>query len=387
MTALTQRQTTRVSRAARQLLVYGSLMGLWVGILGCGGDTTTAPPPLATRAFWALQLNQHAVNLALQAPYNTMQLTATPLTVAGTPLAGVGQATFQASDSTVTVDAQTGVITAHYVTAQTQVIATLQVQGVTLADTAYVQVTATPLTSLVATLSVQPVPGDSAKRSFDSRNFSWPATVTDAVHDTICSANVVCPLLIYYTTSDPYTLHPVSSQLSGIFTVNNVIGQTWLTATTWAYGVAKQDSVLFTVGYNIKYSIILTDKGVQFDNITMIPKKVVLGVGAVVNFWNKTGTKAGITFDDTTGLDTVTSFGPFFGDSVPPDGRGNIAAFGVDTLTTVQLTGQPCSFWILHFQTCSVSANNTRSRRFRTARDYKFVTTLFPVDTFELDIR
>src|ERR1700761_1110947 len=68
---------------------------------GCSGDTT-GPTPVpftpSNQLYWALVLNETAVNLALTAPYDTMQLIATPVTEAGTPLTGASPATFQAAD-------------------------------------------------------------------------------------------------------------------------------------------------------------------------------------------------------------------------------------------------------------------------------------------------
>src|SRR6266511_3209162 len=48
--------------------------------LACGGgDTLNPPPPIADSAlYWSLDLNHHAATMALTAPYDTLQLVATP---------------------------------------------------------------------------------------------------------------------------------------------------------------------------------------------------------------------------------------------------------------------------------------------------------------------
>ena len=107
--------------AAAVLLSVGGLL------LGCSGSgDTTDPVSLSpTQAFWAVQLDKHAVNLALTPPYDTVRLTAHILNAAGSPLAGVtGQVHYSFPDSSVTVDS-TGLLHAHYVTNATYVDASV----------------------------------------------------------------------------------------------------------------------------------------------------------------------------------------------------------------------------------------------------------------------
>ena len=95
-------------------------------------------------------------------PASTIQLTATALNANGEPLSGAGQATFSATDSSVTVS-PSGLVTAHFVTQSggTKVVATMQQNNVTLTDTAFIRVTETA-PAAIATFSIQPAPGDSA---------------------------------------------------------------------------------------------------------------------------------------------------------------------------------------------------------------------------------
>src|ERR1700679_470122 len=78
----------RRSVILRRLLV-GHVLG-W-GVLSCSGDTTGPAALSPNQAFWALQLNQHAVNLALTASVgqpvaDTVQLSATVLNANGASL-------------------------------------------------------------------------------------------------------------------------------------------------------------------------------------------------------------------------------------------------------------------------------------------------------------
>ena len=371
----------RTHQSGRSCPRRGHLLPRWFllsalggGALSCGGDTTTGPAPRpATQAYWALQLNQHAVNLALTAPYDTIHLTATPLTVSGTPLTGASPATFQVSDSTVTVS-PSGLVTAHYVTTKTQVIAALTVQGVTLRDTAFIQVTPTPTASPLDTFSMQPSAHDSAKRAvdFNAGTFAWPVHATDATGTTVCDT-AACPLLVYYASSNP--LVAAIDRTTGAVTAYDT-GHVVFTATTWAYGVAERDSVDFTVGYKLSYTIFMTLAAV-LGVLTLgfaAPKKLILGVGAVVTFCTQTNKPVDVVFDQPPAVVDTASCTVVPGDTIPPTGSGNIAAFGGDTSSSG--TGTPY-----------INSTDCAARRFPTPGIYRYHSTLFPSDTFEIDIK
>jgi hypothetical protein len=373
-------------RSSRSCSLRGSqlpvLLGLGVmgsGVLSCAGDTTTGPPPgTATQAFWQVQLNQHAINLALTAPEDTIRLTATPVTETGTPLQGVGTPTFRASDSTVTVN-PLGLVTAHYITTQSLVIATLTVQGVTLTDTAFIQVTATPPANALATFSLQPAPGDSAKRGVNTRAFNWNVTATNTAGQTICSNTVACPLLVYYRSSNPYVAG-IQSDLNG-FVYAQDTGHVVFTATTWAYGVAMRDSVAFTEGYPAATEIgidVSPQNGVMSISFNA-PKRLILGVGAVVQFQDDSPQPVDVVFDSSAAADTASSLiineQTFLPENVPPTGSGNIAAFGGDT-SYVYITDQYDN-----------NTDDNRARRFHVPGTYRYHSTLFPSDTSEFVIQ
>lgn len=359
----------------QQRYLFPLLLALSVagGVLSCGGDANTAPAPRsAGQAYWALHLNQHAINLALTPPYDTVHLTATPVTVTGTPLTNAGGVTFQATDSNVTVDSN-GVVTAHFVTPgqPTSVIATLTTQGVTLHDTAFIQVTETVPPAMLATFSMQPAPGDSAKRSIDSTDYMWPVTATDAAHDTICNVNA-CSIQVYYSSSDPLIAR-IDRQTGEVGA--NDTGHVVFTATTLAYGVAMQDSVRFTVGYKLSYNIDLA-LAMVLGVLTLTfgaPKKLILGVGAVVTFCNQSPQPVDIVFDNPAAVDSASCVVPGYAEG-PPTGPGNITAFGGDT--TRDYPSIPYS-----------NLNDCRARRFLVPGVYRYHSSLFPSDTYEIDVK
>lgn len=366
------------------LVVVGSA---FLGILGCGGDATTAPRlRTSSQAYWALQLNQHAVNLASQAPYNTIHLTAVPLTAAGTPLLGAGSVHFRTSDSSVTVDSVTGIVTAHFATQlgqPTPVVAVLTLQGVTLADTALIQVTDTVPQRALATFSMQPATGDSAKRSFDwiqKHGLAWPVSASDAGGNVLCNPSQ-CALQVYYTSSNPnITIGSATGNIQP-----NDTGQTILRATTWVYGVAKSDSVVFKVGYLLSYTnqmVVTTVSGVPTVMFASAPRQLVLGVGAIVKFQDLSPQQVDVVFDSTTGIDTAgclsiqETFAHGAQTYAAPTGSGNVPPFGGDTTAVNGI-----SFFQYDADV------DLRCRWFRQAGVYRYHSTVFPSDTFTFTIK
>ncbi|MGH7514163.1 MAG: Ig-like domain-containing protein, partial [Gemmatimonadales bacterium] len=132
-------------------------------IVGCRSDELQAPlNPEGASAYWALALDHQAITLSTAASYETIQLTATPRTVTGDPIGGLGAVTFTSSNAeAVQVDAN-GLVTALAPTFGVIVIAKLKANGITHADTATVVVTEGPPPTL-ASFSIHPVAPDSAK--------------------------------------------------------------------------------------------------------------------------------------------------------------------------------------------------------------------------------
>lgn len=363
-------------------LVLGSFLGgsLVLGsLIGCSGDTTigTGPgllPP--NQVYLALTLNQHAVNLALTAPANTVQLSAIPLSAAGTPMSGLGMVHYHAADSTVTVDS-TGLVTAHYVTTggPAFIVASLQEQAhtVTHADTVFLQVTDTIPQHALASFSLQPAVGDSARRSANALPFLWPVRAADTVGTSLCGASA-CALQVYYTSSNPLVAQ--INRQTGLVQLLDT-GHVKFTATTLAYGVARRDSVEFTVDFQDSYTINISLGGPLNAPVATFgaPPTLRLNVGAVVLFTNiptigvpVTYHPVGVVFDHPEDVDTAsTNYLGFL--TFPQTGGGNISSFGGDT--TQSLDG---------------TINNFRSRRFPIAGTYQYHSTVFPSATMTLVI-
>jgi hypothetical protein len=367
---------------AVRMLIPSAVVVIALGsvLISCGNDTT-GPARSPAQTYWALQLNPHAVSLALTAGYDTVQLTATPMSPEGIPLSGLGTVTYTATDSNVTVS-PTGLVTAHYTTAQTSVIAQLQAQGVTLKDTVFIKVTDTPPTSPLDVFSIQPAPGDSAKRALDFNNSR--VTWTAKCDGTDCSGPV------YYHSSNPI-IASINRQTGTV--ILNDTGHVVFTATTMAYNVARQDSLTFTVGYQLSPEVDIT-LAMILGVLTLgfvSPKKLILGVGAVVTFCNHSPKPVDVVFDRTAGIDTATC--TVTGQSIgTPTGSGNISAFG--GVFTVDTTMDPSGGIAVDTMYFSQNASefskylpNCASRRFTQPGIYHFHSTLFPSETVTVEIR
>jgi hypothetical protein len=305
--------------------------GLAVGLSDCGSDTATAPVTPA-QAFWSVSLNQHAVSLALTPGENTIQLHAVPLNANGDSLAGLGAVRYTAGDSSVTVDSN-GFVTAQYTSSGNQsfVVASLTdtAQRVTLADTCFIQVTTTAPAVSLATFSIQPLAGDSAITSVNG-------SYTIRAHATDTDDNDFTSMITYFSVSDPT-----------MATIDRLTGKTYFTrtghitfyATTWAYGVARQDSLPFTViaPSNAQVSVLaVTPTGSKKPTLTFWPSVVTIGAGGSV-YWANNSKKDSIDviFDDPTHVETDTAFvsalADLYGYTMPVSSPGNIAPFFADT--------------------------------------------------------
>lgn len=242
------------NRRSRHLLL---LLGV-ASAAGCGSDTTGPMTASPSQLFYTLQLNYHAVNLALSAPYDTVQLSAVARAADGSVLSDIESVQYSVADSSITVS-PTGLLTAHYKKDRTAVIATATVRGVTLGDTVIVQVAQTPLTAPLATLSIQPHPPDGLTRAADFVDdyfgtFKVPYYVTLTNGDTVCKASGCSPsVVVAFATSDP---NIATINQSG-FIQPKRIGHVTFSVSTVAYGVVKTDSLPFVIGYpgNLPYSV------------------------------------------------------------------------------------------------------------------------------------
>lgn len=271
-------------------------------LVGCSSDATDPVSVPAQQLYWALHVNWPAINLALTAPYNTMQLSATPVSASGAALATDSAVHYKTLDSTVTVSS-TGLLTARYLTDRTTVVASLAVNGVTLTDTAWVRVTADPLASPMATFSMQPTPDglDSAKISLDAYynvnqyNGNIPVIVTLQDQETICHVyDIGCQILIDFQSSDP-SVATLDSRWGYLEALRP--GHVTFYASTYAYGVGKRDSLPFVIGYSNRwFAAAQLTAGSDNPLLYYAQSSYNLGVGGWIGVSNGTSDTLVVTF-------------------------------------------------------------------------------------------
>jgi hypothetical protein len=315
----------------------------------CSSDAVFQPvAPAAENLYWKLRLNEHAVQLTTSAPYNTMQLVATPRTYTddewvpgeGTDTTG-GPTAYRSTDSSKVQVTQDGVVHAVAVTsAQVRVIASRQIGQLTHADTVVVRVVADPAPVMLGDITIAPT--DSAKVGLGT-NKSLPLKVTNKDGGTITGA------IAYYTTADT-TIAKFNNAWTATVTPRS-IGSTLVTATIWVYGEVRTDTFTLSIGYPVKATFNMTGKtgadGRTTASLDVTTREV--GPGATLSWVNATGDLIDVTFDDPS-----AALAP-----VPPgtNGSGNIVGLPGDAALT--------------------QATRTQSRRFLEPGTYTFHTSRF----------
>lgn len=281
------------------------------GTLGCRGDTVGTAPVATAAKFFSMTLNEHAINLSLSDPAsNTIQLTATAVDADGHPTTQVGQTTFIAVDSAVTVS-QTGLVTAKQVTtsAGSQVIAKLQIGNGTRTDTAWIRVTQDPPSVPLASFSIQPAEGDSAVGAVGDQ-YVPPVQAKD-------QSGQLLPFDIRAGMNDIYWIHssnPIVANVSSLpwFAFTDT-GHVTLYAESWVYGVPVRDSLQFLVNWPMLQQLL--DVGTPGAVAAQFP--IYLGVGGVVNwvYFARAKDSVDFVFDDSTAVDSAQDaiFGAYSG--------------------------------------------------------------------------
>lgn len=277
-----------------------------------------SPAPVAdpTRIYWSIGLNHRAVTMSTVAPYDTIQLVATPLTIDGQPVKGLPAPTFTSLDLQHIQVGANGLVRALGSGTGFPVVASLSIGNDTHADTAIINVTDTTPAPVMQTLSIQPPPGDSAKVSADGFTFIVPAAY-DAAGDSIPN------IIAYFATSDSTIATATGGELAPVRP-----GKVTVYATATVYGVTKSDSVAYTIGYPLLVQINIVPLPNAAGKIVGMfePSHQQVGPGGVVFFGNANAPATDVTFDNPANVDQWDAEC----NVVPlpaPCGSGNIPAF------------------------------------------------------------
>jgi plastocyanin len=329
-------------------------------IVGCRSDALEAPlNPDGASAYWALALDHQAITLSTAASFETIQLTATPRTVTGDPIGGLGAVTFTSSNAEVVQVDANGLVTALAPTFGVIVIAKLKANGITHADTATVVVTeGSPPT--LASFSIHPVAPDSAK-------FALNGSLTEQFRSLIPTAldasdAPIFGLPVRFKSLDPTvaTIDPSGGTITGVRT-----GAVTFIATTTAYGVTLADTLPFEIGLPLKVQVVIRDSllvSVPSPN-RFAPRTVTIGTGGVIEWLNATRTPVDVTFDDPTNVAAAPEWENCLYYGAPCD-SGNIAPFA----------------WTNLDDFLDQVMNERRVRRFAVPGTYHYISTNFGMD-------
>lgn len=305
-----------------------------VVLVGCVADAVYAPPPVTdpTKLYWSLALDHRAITMSLEPPYDTIQLTALPLTIQGRPISGLPAPTFTSLDlDHVQVSAQ-GLVHAIATGTQNVVVASLTTGNDTHVDTVYIDVTDSATYPVLSTFTIHPDVGDSAKTAVGfGTTIQWRASDP--------GGNPIGDLSVYYAASDStYATIDRSGFLRPIRP-----GKLKVYATATAYGVTKADTLPYTLGFPISANtqITATTNSTGQRILVFVPDKMVAGPGAVVLFGNESKQLVGVTFDNPTNVDSVTTASEYYlycSYFAILCGSGNIPPFGVTPSDTSDIS-------------------------------------------------
>jgi hypothetical protein len=279
--------------------------------------------PDVARVYWALTLDHHAVTLSTVAPYDTIRLTATPRTVNGTALDSLPAPTFTSLDLDRAQVSANGLVRVIKSGKKIPVIATLTVGNLQHADTAFINASVVASPPELATLSIKPDPGDSAKTAANiPRAIAARAVATDGVSIT--------GLSVYYQSLDPHVA--TVDRASGFLTPVRP-GHVKLVATATAYGITKSDTLQYTIGYTLGGSIFIIAQRNAIGQMVSVfwPQHIIVAPGSVVIFQNDTQDSTDVTFEDPASVASADDYCAPFASMYPfMCGSGNIGAFTRD---------------------------------------------------------
>jgi hypothetical protein len=270
-----------------------------------------------------LAFADHAINIATASPYDTLQVHVYAAMQDGSPVQGT--IIYSTKDTTKIRISPTGLLTALSPTSKAVIRASLTYNGVTRSDSAIVSVV-DGLPIRLQALSLQPAPGDSAKCSVQPCSATLSKNLELIRHD---SAGNDMPGLAVTVWSSDTSLAKIVQAGSQATVTPLAPGRVMLHVATNAYGVVKQDSLSFVVGWPIAaledtYARMQT--GTQDALLYFFPDTIVIGVGGCVMWQNMDSTRTiDVTFDDPSAASTPTgAFGycDLYGSARP--GTGNI---------------------------------------------------------------
>ena len=311
-----------------------------VVLTGCSGlEPVTGYKPVTDpeQLYMALTLNYRVANLSTAAPYNTIQLTATPRNAMGEPMSGLPRPTFRSSDTTSVRVTANGLVEARLQATGVEVIAEVVAEGnIRRADTALFNVTTNPSPPELASLSIRPLPPDSTiwpiwpfpsafygtilLITYTGMPFEFPSLSPRALDR---AGNLIPGLAIEYESLDPEVV-PVDPRTGDIdISLLSRPGQARVVARTTAYGISKADTVLFTLTFPIIHGVEI--EAVPDGPPAFTPSEVTIRPNGMVFWTSLSGGPVDVIFDAPANVAEITSLCIALGGAFC--GAGNISVF------------------------------------------------------------
>jgi hypothetical protein len=314
---------------------------LLLGGLACSSPDVSGPTSMnPAELAWRMTLSAHAITMSTVAPYDTLQVAATPMSATGASLLDASSVTFTSSDSSVRVS-PTGLLTARQVQNGVRVIATTVYHGIRLSDTAIVNVTAVAHPPTFQRLQLQVFPGDSTTIPADGGAVaSWTFkygfngekplqigaldSTGTPINNSLVALRISDVQQAYlYGNGEGQNASMVNGSTTEYLELTTIthpgVVRVYIAATV--YGVTRQDSLDFTFTNPVLsvYFVTTPDSGATYALQTDYATPIA--VGGYVWWGNATPDSLDIIFDDPTAA--TADFAAFNMNS----GGGNIAPF------------------------------------------------------------
>lgn len=254
----------------------------------CGLSEQAITPSLPPSQLLArLQLNEHAYNLAIAAPYDTVQLKATGYSGTGEVIDAKVEYSIALAAQDKMMITPAGLLSVSTSGTDMIVRAQMTYNGVTLTDSAFVNVFASAPMYPIEHVGFMLQQGDSAITAVGSSHQATHIIGTDSRDSNVPS------LSVRFWLSDSSIASPSDpkSKTGATITVaGRRVGKVMLYTSTYAFGVILKDSLEFQIGWPVIPGNVLATP--RFDPkstkwvMDFDQKRVIVGVGACVTWRN-----------------------------------------------------------------------------------------------------
>lgn len=299
--------------------------------MGCNlSDTGPSPYLPPDQYFTVLSFEHHAINLSTDAPYDTVTLHTTR--AMGDGSVAPGEVIYSTNSPQLSIT--NGVLKATAAVARAEVYARMTSGTITRVDTTVVSVIGTAPDPL-SDFGIRLAAGDSAKTGASAGSLKAIPLLRQSV-----SGADLSELLVSLRSSDS-TVVAITQSGSEVNVNPKRPGRVMLYASTYAFGATWRDSMVFTAGWPLNFSIGVYERAVSgslTNGLYFGYSDITIGVGGCV-VWNATSTKQDIDMQ----FEDPSHVGPSGGSVCPmsvqffyTDVGGNIPPYRV-----IQWDGRP----------------------------------------------